>query len=159
VWLLRVAELFSYDFQTILHFADAGGRHSLASPSPHSILVSLHRPKCGCSLSLHSDGCHHCRHLHRHFHMRVAPTVCPFSCDQVLSFALSDFGHQICEAHLLPGVVLIVACWLADASGQSRLPPQPWVNPLLCVESCVRPPPAVEKRQGSSLGGQFNVEN
>ena len=97
-----------------------GGRRDL-TPSPLSVLVSLHRLKCVFVCSPRSDGCHRCRHLHRHIHSRVAPPVRRFSLVQASPRAHSAFGHHFCQSHTSSGVVpIIVARSLVDASGRSR---------------------------------------
>jgi hypothetical protein len=48
---------------------------------------------------------------------------------------------------------------LADASRQSRFLPRLYANPLNCVDSRARPPPAVQQVLGSSFRGQFDVRN
>jgi len=135
-----------------------GGRRDL-TPSPLSVLVSLHRLKCGFVCSPHGEGCHRRRHLHRHIHRRVAPPVRRFSRVQASPLAHSDFGHHFCESHTSSRAVIVVARSLVDASGRSRSLARLRMNPLNCVDSCARPPPAVSLVLGRSLQGQFDVQN
>jgi hypothetical protein len=114
-----------------------GGRQSLATPPPLPVLVSLCRLKLGRAGCINGDGAHRCRNLHRHIHRCVAPLVSHFYRVQVTPVAHCDFANHFCEVHQFSRVVFVVACSLAVASHQSRLPPSLCPNPLTWVGSCV----------------------
>jgi hypothetical protein len=133
-----------------------GGRQGFAHPSPFSVLFALHRVEYGYTRSLRSDGCRCCHHLHRHIQGRVAPPVCHLCQVQDTALAPSEFGHHICEGSRF---VLVVTCSLVDASCESCFLPNLYTNPLRCMDSCARPPLAVQKMLGSVFQGQFNVRS
>ena len=111
VQLLQFLCLLSY---RPLHAARpvAGGRRGFPSPSPFSVLVSLHCIRYGCARSLCGDGCRRRRHLHRHVHWHFAPPLSSSFRVQVTPPAPSEFCYHSYEVSLL---VLVVACLLVVA--------------------------------------------
>jgi hypothetical protein len=82
-----------------------------------------------------------------------------FSRIQVAPLAHPDYSHHFCKADLLCQVLRVVASTLADMSLRSHFVPSLYPNPLSCVDSCPRPPPAVQKVLGNSFRSQFDVKN
>jgi hypothetical protein len=91
----------------------------------------------------------------------IAASVLPSAASPVsrplLSLTVTSVITSVRETS--SSVAIVVTCLLPDTSRKSRFSTRLYVNALNCVDSCARPPPAVQKVLGSSLRGQFDIQN